>query len=255
MGPGNKKWLNLNLGAEYAREGSEHFNPEAVPTGYNDWKAFGSLYNYNRDSDGHELVQYRRGTTHWEVKHKNGYNEGGRVVNGKYSPVEMENVTSDTWGLRNDPCPNGYHVVDADVLRNAVGYSIQGTYDSPSVIKHPDYQNWTLVTAPVWDAKKVEYNIDMDGYLVTFTSVFTANGQATSAIWLQSDGRKYNPLSPTKVDSYDYATKTWSQQGLLKEHPGNPSLDRGVYVTLETKWPLGVLRNDVSVSAVRCIEN
>lgn len=45
---------------EYSREPTPnnpnpHFTPEAIPKDHNDWKAFGSLFQYGRDADGHTM--------------------------------------------------------------------------------------------------------------------------------------------------------------------------------------------------------
>lgn len=60
-GPDGRVWLNNNLGAEYARVGSSVFNPEKTFTGtpadFGDVYANGSLFEWERDSDGHELIQ------------------------------------------------------------------------------------------------------------------------------------------------------------------------------------------------------
>lgn len=258
MGPGNKKWLNLNLGAEYAREGSEYFNPEAVPTNNLDWKAFGSLYNHNRDSDGHELVQYRRGTTHWEVKHKNGYYIDRPSEREKHNMVSIVPVTYDSWRSSNDPCPEGYQVVDADVLKNTAGYNIVGSLIGPSVIRHPDYINWSLVTAPVWGEAEITNSLGND-YITSLTRVTGTGYDATSSIWLRSDGNTYRPGQQfLRAFTYDMSWGEWRSNGQPgADVIGSPILDRGSGFNSSgdgRDLMIGRSRKEVVASAVRCIE-
>ena len=57
-----KTWLNNNLGANYANLNHGQFNSEQQATAYNDYHAYGSLYQWGRYSDGHELMNYSSGT-------------------------------------------------------------------------------------------------------------------------------------------------------------------------------------------------
>jgi hypothetical protein len=61
-GPGNKQWLQTNLGAHYNQVGHPSFNPEMSATGVDDYLAFGSLFQLGRNSDGHELVNWASAT-------------------------------------------------------------------------------------------------------------------------------------------------------------------------------------------------
>ena len=67
-GLSNTLWLNNNLGAEYTRVGSPVFDPGQQAKAYNDYNAFGSLWQYGRPADGHELVTYTSATT-WQFKY------------------------------------------------------------------------------------------------------------------------------------------------------------------------------------------
>ena len=58
VGPDGSIWLNFNLGAEYAKVGGSHFNPDAVPTSNTDQLAYGYLWQWGRVADGHQLVSY-----------------------------------------------------------------------------------------------------------------------------------------------------------------------------------------------------
>ncbi|MGQ2171207.1 hypothetical protein ACT8PB_11410, partial [Ornithobacterium rhinotracheale] len=62
-GPDGRTWLNNNLGAEYARVGSQYFNPVQQATSKTDWKAYGSLFQWQRNPDGHELINWSGSTS------------------------------------------------------------------------------------------------------------------------------------------------------------------------------------------------
>lgn len=132
MGPNGKKWLNLNLGAEYAREGSPHFNPEAQPTDYNDWKAYGSLFQWGRGADGHELGKYidDPNNVYWIYEFKNPLINSqidnntlskNTVVNssGWTSGLNITSVNNN-WATQNtkNPCPNGYRVMSSTDVKH-----------------------------------------------------------------------------------------------------------------------------------------
>lgn len=53
---GGKTWLNNNLGANYANLNHASFSPTQQATLSNDANAYGSLYQWGRYSDGHELA-------------------------------------------------------------------------------------------------------------------------------------------------------------------------------------------------------
>ena len=63
----NQVWLNNNLGAEYTRVGSSVFDPGQQAKDHSDHNAFGSLWQYGRPADGHELVDYT--VSPWQFKY------------------------------------------------------------------------------------------------------------------------------------------------------------------------------------------
>ena len=132
-----KTWLNNNLGANYSNMNHPQYNPAQQATSYNDHHAYGSLFQWGRYSDGHELINYTNGTT-------------GNAVNGFTST----NATSDTPGNNlfitensthpfdwrvpqnnnlwqgeagiNNPCPHGYRIPtesEMNALISALGIS------------------------------------------------------------------------------------------------------------------------------------
>lgn len=53
-----KTWLNNNLGADYSNINSPVFNIAQQATASNDCKAYGSLFQWGRKADGHELINW-----------------------------------------------------------------------------------------------------------------------------------------------------------------------------------------------------
>ncbi|NBA78878.1 hypothetical protein GOQ04_25220, partial [Emticicia sp. ODNR4P] len=113
-----KVWLNNNLGADYANVNSTSFNPAQQATSVTDYKAYGSLFQWGRKPDGHELITWTSGTV-------------GAPVNGTTATVNISptnalfilglSTASWNWNLGqssqlwdfanpNNPCPVGFRV-------------------------------------------------------------------------------------------------------------------------------------------------
>jgi uncharacterized protein (TIGR02145 family) len=59
-----RTWLNNDLGAQYAdTTNRDSFNPAQQAKASNDYKAYGSLFQWGRKADGHELINWRNGST------------------------------------------------------------------------------------------------------------------------------------------------------------------------------------------------
>lgn len=90
--PYEKIWLNNNLGAEYSDTNNPrgNFNPTQDPKTFDDFRAYGSLFRWGRDSDGHELINWTSSTSGtW------AYPSAGYTGNLFYTK-------------ENDPCPTGW---------------------------------------------------------------------------------------------------------------------------------------------------
>ena len=132
-------WLNNNLGADYANSSNAAFNPAQQATSATDHRAYGSLFQWGRYSDGHELINWSNSTTGFGV---NGITStlsttdtpGNSlfIVNAPQSgPVDWRNPYNLRWqGVNgiNNPCPNGFRVPTEPEVRALVAAG--GTFAS-----------------------------------------------------------------------------------------------------------------------------
>ncbi|MDY3316870.1 FISUMP domain-containing protein [Riemerella anatipestifer] len=136
-----KIWLNMNLGADYAKAGGSDFDLNAAYT-KTDHKAYGSLFQWQWKADGHELINWTDATTGTPK-----YNTPTATLSNSWTnPGSRNFITSsntsyyswvtkilnnadtqkDLWqsGQSNNPCPVGYHVptsAELGALFNAIG--------------------------------------------------------------------------------------------------------------------------------------
>ncbi|MDY3363965.1 FISUMP domain-containing protein [Riemerella anatipestifer] len=163
-GPDGRTWLNNNLGAEYARVDSPWFNPthQAGALDYTktttaeapstltadhikkDWRAYGSLFQWQRKPDGHELITWTSDTNgtpkytntnslsnSWTTPNHSLFIIGNGLNNYSWVDSALNNASTnkDLWQANgsNNPCPVGYHVptnAEQEALHNAIlGYS------------------------------------------------------------------------------------------------------------------------------------
>lgn len=124
-----KKWLDRNLGAKQ------------VAAAYNDWQAYGDLFQWGRPADGHQLIT-------WTANNANP-NTSGTAVNGTTTVVAASDIPGHNnfiippyalpldWRSDNNrnrwatipqgPCPNGWHVPTIDEWMAEVSTTMGGT--------------------------------------------------------------------------------------------------------------------------------
>ncbi|MFL1576965.1 FISUMP domain-containing protein [Riemerella anatipestifer] len=153
-GPDGRTWLNNNLGAEYARVGSPDFNPTKQATSKTDYKAYGSLFQWQRKPDGHELITWTSSTSSTPKYAGSGLvsyswaNAGtNKFIPYNYldyswvtSSVSQQTSSHQLWRANgaNNPCPVGYHVpttAEQVALHNAiVGYNAGTSWTDSSAM-------------------------------------------------------------------------------------------------------------------------
>ncbi len=113
-----RTWLNNNLGADYANVDSSAYNASQQATARNDYKAYGSLFQWGRKADGHELFDWT-GATAGTAKHGKTSTKVDEpsdslfiTSNGNYS--DWRATQDDTlWANEssaNSVCPVGYRL-------------------------------------------------------------------------------------------------------------------------------------------------
>lgn len=152
-GPDGKIWLNNNLGAEYANENSPYFDPTKQAETPTDTKAFGSLFQYARDADGHELVKWIDST------------RGELVMDVPRLGLEYRA----DYTISNDPCPDGFITPRRSSFENwglSTSYSSSNMIGSLRIPTVPYYLPHTNVFAndyfQYWLSEPVNY--DWFGY-------------------------------------------------------------------------------------------
>ncbi len=147
VSPTGRTWLNNNLGAEYNRIDSDVFDPNQQAKTMDDKYAFGSLFQYRRDSDGHELTsiqndEHKRNSEviydlaqNFSPNHsKLIYNQLSigeiPLVDRKYNWVEEDYLNNNLaeWGKlwevdgANNPCPQGYRPPKTNEIQKEIEY-------------------------------------------------------------------------------------------------------------------------------------
>ncbi len=110
-----RTWLNNNLGAEYADVNSSYFNPLNQATTIKSYLAYGSLFEWGRKADGHELIDWSD-ATHGEPLHGTTTTKADDPSNSLYiiKSYDWRVHSDDTlWASEssaNNVCPLGYRL-------------------------------------------------------------------------------------------------------------------------------------------------
>ena len=121
-------WLNNNLGANYSNMNHAQFNPSQQATAHDDFHAYGSLFQWGRYSDGHELIENNHPTGNltggimYTLSHSTTITPNNSVFytgtpNSDFnwldlgpSPNAIENGLWQGESGPNNPCPQGYRL-------------------------------------------------------------------------------------------------------------------------------------------------
>ena len=122
-----RTWLNNNLGANYANTTNGAFNPAAQASGSTDHNAYGSLFQWGRYSDGHELFNWTSGSAGTAVNapttgQSSSTTPGNSFLSGSNNWYTGTNPTpASLWqGVNgtNNPCPIGFRLPTETELNN-----------------------------------------------------------------------------------------------------------------------------------------
>jgi hypothetical protein len=120
-GADGKTWLNNNLGADYANVSHPSFNPSQQATSETDHLAYGSLFQWGRSADGHELINWVSSTSATAVNGTTATRpDADTSANALFITINSGNfdwrgsIQNDAlWqGVSgtNNPCPVGYRL-------------------------------------------------------------------------------------------------------------------------------------------------
>ncbi len=126
LGTDGKTWLNNNLGADYANTAiTSSFSPATQATALNDFKAYGSLFQWGRGADNHELITWTSTTAGTPVNaalsgQSSSTTPGSRFLynySSWYTGSNPDNLWQGVSGT-NNPCPIGYRLPTETELNN-----------------------------------------------------------------------------------------------------------------------------------------
>ena len=135
-------WLNHNLGAYYSNINKPSFNPNTRPTSFTDHNAYGSLFQWGRKADGHELINFTNSTTGVPVTNLYTTTLSDNPTHAKFIQSNSDwrvTRTDDLWALEsstNNPCPVGFKVPNETTIRNLkLAAGITDTSDFTDIVK------------------------------------------------------------------------------------------------------------------------
>ncbi len=137
-------WLNNNLGAHYSNIHHASFNPAQQATSANDFNAYGSLYQWGRLSDGHEIINWISATasdgaeqsretstqsTSTTPGHDDFILQGGFAEWLDLGDQPAEDMMWQGLSGTNNPCPQGFRIPTNELtdIANAAGITNSAT--------------------------------------------------------------------------------------------------------------------------------
>ncbi len=109
-----RTWLNNNLGADYANVDSSDYNASQQATAYNDHLAYGSLFQWGRKADGHELMNWTDATTgagrYGDTDTKNDNPSDSLFIKQSDWRVNRDDTLWASESSANNVCPVGYRL-------------------------------------------------------------------------------------------------------------------------------------------------
>lgn len=153
VGPDGKVWLNNNLGADYANVNKTGvFNPAQQSTAKNDYHAYGSLFQWQRKADGHELINWTSSSTGGlpvitlaTVSNPNWIAPDSKFIRSDTSPygwvdnsINISTANKDLWRANkpNNPCPVGFHVPTSSEWDN-IRTLVSDLWTNDTILKLP----------------------------------------------------------------------------------------------------------------------
>ncbi len=177
-GEDSKVWLNNNLGADYANINHSSFNPTQQATSKSDYHAYGSLYQWGRLSDGHELITW------------SGMGFG--------TPVSDTTFTLST----TDTPPNAKFIVAPNLPRDWRSPKNPNLWQGISGINNPCPKGFRLPTGTEW----LNYR--------NAASITNSTTAAAKELKLSTPGRRgYNNGSIWLINTWGYYWSSTAESG------------------------------------------
>lgn len=116
-------WLNNNLGAHYSNLLHASFNPANQSSSPSDYLSYGSLFQWGRKADGHELITYTSSANGSNVYSSTTSTSDNPTtpgfiasISGNWRSTYDENLWN--YNSTNDPCPCGFRVPTTSEFNN-----------------------------------------------------------------------------------------------------------------------------------------
>ena len=147
LGEDGKIWLNNNLGAHYSNFNHSNFNPIQQALSNTDYFAYGSLFQWGRKPDGHELITFASSTTATAINGTTSTKSDAPSDALFITASPWMNTTSATslWSAEtspNNPCPMGFRVPTFTELNNLFIAAIMTSYNTLLRFSYTGVRYW-----------------------------------------------------------------------------------------------------------------